>query len=87
MANRKSLKKIVKCTTSELLTDCAILNLCEQDADEKYATIIADIVALHNEMVSRISHTEKGSERLFYKKLRAEFDEQVNLLHERIIKG
>lgn len=85
MANRRQLKKTIKCITGELLTDCIVLNLCSKDSDEKYEKLMAEVMAVHVDYVSRLSHVEKGSERLFFKKLREEFTERVNGLNERII--
>lgn len=87
MANRKQLKKQIKATTAELFADCVVLGLCGQSEREKLEPVMADILALHNDYVARISHTEKGQEKLFYRKLREEFAAKVSALSERIIKA
>ena len=46
-----------------------------------------DIATMYAEFVARINHTEKGSEALFYKKLRKEFTDTVNRIHEELIKA
>ena len=46
-----------------------------------------EVIALHGEYVARISHTEKGSEREFYRKLKQEFTDKVNDINARIIKA
>ena len=48
---------------------------------------MAEVLVLHNEFVARISHTEPGSERAFYKQLKQEFTEKVNDLSNRIIQA
>ncbi|GAY31231.1 hypothetical protein IMSAGC014_00049 [Bacteroidaceae bacterium] len=87
MANRKHLKKSIKAVTSELLADCVMLSLCQQGQQEVIDRIMAEILELHNDYVARISHTEKGQEKLFYKKLREEFAAKVCDLSERLIKA
>lgn len=85
MANRKRLKKSVKLVTGNLLADCVALNMCGMGNEEEIAQIMTEVIALHRDFVSRISHTEKGNERLFYKKFRQEFTEKVNALSDRIV--
>lgn len=85
MANRKQLKKSIKMITSDLFADCVALSMCQQGDQKKLEELMAEVVALHSEYVSRISHTERGSERVYYRKLKTEFTEKVNDLSQRII--
>lgn len=87
MANRRQLKKALKNVTGELFADCVALGMCEQVNKETLDEIMADIIALHTDYVSRLSHTEKGSEKKFYQKLRSEFVEKANAISERIVKA
>lgn len=87
MASRKQLKKSIKLVTSELFTDCIALSLCKQGDSETLDQLMTELLALNADYVSRLSHVERGSERLFFKKLREEFTEKVNDLGERIIKA
>lgn len=87
MASRKHLKKSIKLVTSELFTDCIALSLCKQGDSETLDALMAEIIALNADYVSRLSHVERGSERLFFKKLREEFTEKVNDISERIVKA
>ncbi len=87
MANRKRLKKSIKIVTGELFADCVALSLCEQGDKENLKALMAEVLSIHNEYVARLSHVQKGQERLFFKKLRTEFTEKVNDLSERIIKA
>ncbi len=87
MASRRRLKKSIKLICSELFADCVALSMCGQATREKSEQHMAEILAIHSDFVSRISHTQKGAEKLFYKKLRAEFTEKVNALSESIIKS
>lgn len=87
MANRKRLKKSINIISSELFADCVALSMCNQANKEVINQLMAEILELRAEYVARISHTEKGQERLFYKKLREEFTSKVNDLSERIVKA
>lgn len=87
MASRKNLKKEVKSICGELFADCVALSMCEQGNPEKLQELMAKIVAIYQDYVTRISHTEKGSEKLFYKKLRSEFADKANAISDEIIKA
>ena len=70
MANRRQLKKSIKLVTGELFADCVALSMCEQGDQAKLDSLMTEVIALHADYVARISHTERGSEREFYRKLR-----------------
>ena len=73
--------------SGELFVDCVALSMCNQANKEELQALMAEVIQIRSEYIARISHTEKGQERLFYKKLRDEFTEKVNALSERIVKA
>ena len=79
MANRKDLKKAINYIAGELITECIIcsLNLSEE-GKQKADKVMTDILNMQNEFISRISHTEPGNVKGFYKKLREDFSTQVD---------
>lgn len=87
MANRKQLKKSVKRISADLFADCVALCMCQQADKETLEQLMKEILKLHEEYVARISHTEKDSEKEFYKKFKTEFTQKVNDLNDRIIKA
>lgn len=87
MANRKQLKKSIKMITGDLFADCVALSMCQQADRTVLDELMKEVIALHGEYVARISHTEKGSEREFYSKLKQEFTDKVNDINARIIKA
>ena len=87
MASRKELKKSIKNACGELFTDCVVLSKCEGANIEALQQIELKLIAVYNEYVARISHTQKGAEKIFYKKLIAEFTETINELAEDIVKA
>ncbi len=87
MANRRKLKKSIKQITGDLFADCVALSMCQQADQATLDNLMKEVLALHTEYVSRISHTEKKVEHKFYQKLKQEFTEKVNDLSERIVKA
>lgn len=85
MASRRKLKKVVKGISESLLCDCIALSMTEDIDNQSISEITSEVMALEKEYVMRISHTERGSEKLFYKKLRDEFAERANDLAARLI--
>ena len=69
MASRKELKKNINYIAGELFTECLV-----KKADE----LMAEILKMQDEFISRISHTEPGNVKGFYKKLRADFNAKVD---------
>ncbi len=87
MASRKQLKKSIKNACGELFTDCVILSKCEGANVETLQQIELKLIAVYNEYVARLSHTQKGAEKIFYKKLIAEFTEIINEISAEIVKA
>lgn len=87
MASRRKLKKSVKKVCGELFADCVALSMCQQADSETLDGLMKEILSLHDEYVSRISHTEAGSVREFYRKFKAEFTGKVNDISQRIVKA
>ena len=59
----------------------AIVLQDKSQSTEKLESIVEEILALNVEFVKRINHTEPGSVRLFYAKLRQEFSEKVRNIY------
>ncbi|MDO4780616.1 MAG: hypothetical protein Q3992_06280 [Bacteroides sp.] len=79
MASRRDLKKAVNYVAGELFIECMVN--CKNLTEEKVKvadSIMGKILALQNEFVSRISHTEPGNVKGFYKKLKDDFNKQVD---------
>ena len=87
MSSRRKLKKDLKKAFGELFADCVTLNMCHQADEKKIAELMTQTLSTYSDLVSRISHTEKGRERAFYHKLREEFVIAFNKISEEIIKA
>ena len=79
MAKRRELKKNVNYIAGELFSECLINR---KKADE----LMVEIMKMQDEFISRISHTEPGNVKGFYKKFRSDFNAKVNEIIDAIAK-
>ena len=85
MAKRKVLKKRINYIVGELFAECLINGKnCADQA--KVNDVLADILNTKNEFISRISHTQPGNVKGFYKKLIQDFNAKANELIDAISK-
>lgn len=84
MASRKNLKKTVNFIVEEIVTDCLVQQALK-DADEaKVDEVLGDVMALQNEFLARISHTEPNKAGSFYKDFYKEFNAGVDAIYAKI---
>jgi len=76
MAKRRVLKKNVNILCEMLLLQCLLYADLKKGTIENTDELFSEILAIRDEFISRISHTEKGSEKLFYKKFHENFGAQ-----------
>ena len=78
MASRKNLKKNVNYITETIARLCIVASLENQgEKSETASRLFLQVMNLRNDIISRISHTEPGNTREFYKKLQNDFNSQV----------
>ena len=87
MASRKNLKKNVNYISDVLAGLCMIERMNASDENRKVIDdLFMQVIANRQDIISRISHTEAGAVKEFYKKLRADFnaknDEVFSKLNE-----
>lgn len=84
MASRRSLKnsQLYYRTGSRTLPGRIGKRKCRKR--EGYSEVFLQIINLRNDIISRISHTEPGSVKLFYKKLRADFNAEVDNVFKKL---
>lgn len=79
MASRRELKKNVNYIAGELFAECLFNSLYVPGTDKAKADLLmADILKMQEEFLSRISHTEPGNVKGFYKKFRSDFNTKMN---------
>ena len=69
MASRRALKKQVKGVTELAASMCIMAEEYAKDNKEAYNDLLVEALTLRKELLSRISHTEPGNVKGFYKKL------------------
>lgn len=79
MASRRELKKNVNYIAGELFSECLVNSMFVPGTDKAKADVLlTEILNMQTEFVSRISHTEPGNVKGFYKKFRTDFDTKVS---------
>ncbi len=78
MPKRRILKKNINCICSELFAECVALThykttVRQADVDN----VMGRILLMHDDFISRISHTEPGRAKQYYAKLRSDFNAQI----------
>jgi hypothetical protein len=83
MASRRNLKKNVNYISSELLAECVVIGKFIPGVDKaKTDELMVSVLNMQDEFIKRISHTEPGNVKGFYKKFREDFNAQVNTIIE-----
>ena len=87
MAKRKDLKQFVNEVSSALFAECLAAKLYFKGVNPHVADeILTDILTMQDDFLSRISHTEPGNVKGFYKKFNQEFDQRVTEIVDAIDK-
>lgn len=85
MANRRNLKKSINHIASELFTECLVNALYVPGTDkDKADQLMGEILDMQNEFLSRVSHTEPGNVKGFYKKLKVDFNAKVGEIIDKL---
>lgn len=85
MASRRLLKKNVNYIAGELFAECLINRLYVPGADkDKADKLMAEVLDMQHEFISRISHTEPGNVKGFYKKFHEDFSKSINDIVDKI---
>lgn len=78
---RRQLKKQVNYIVGELFAECVVLSRVVPGIDEKKIDdLMARVLYMQDDFVSRISHTQPGNVKGFYKAFKADFQAQVDAI-------
>lgn len=78
MANRRDLKKNVNYIADVTVGMCMIEGMnAEGERREAISELISQVINLRSDIISRISHTEPGNVKAFYKKLKSDFNSKI----------
>ncbi len=79
MAKRRDLKKNVNYIASELFAECVAQRVLFPNIDKnELDKVMTEVLNMHADFISRISHTEPGNVKGFYKKFHSDFSNKVN---------
>ncbi|WP_300901538.1 hypothetical protein [uncultured Bacteroides sp.] len=79
MAKRRLLKKYVDHAMQELTFDIIVsYTFMSEENKEAAKNIIIEVARTRNEFISRISHTEPGNVKGFYKKFHEDFNKKIS---------
>lgn len=85
MASRRKLKKSVNyiCNT---ITGICLLDTINAPAEKhnEYRDVFVKINNMQNDIISRISHTEPGNVKLFYKKLKEDCNRAIDEIFSKL---
>ena len=86
MASRKALKKNVNYIAGELFAECLMneSSMYPEQTRRKLMKLMGEILKMQDEFISRISHTEPGNVKGYYKKFRSDFNAKVDSIIEAI---
>lgn len=85
MASRRNLKKNITSIISELITECFVRIDCIPGTDKSAAEdIIAELIEIDADFICRISHTEPGEAKKYYRSLCSAFNEKIDAVVSRI---
>lgn len=87
MASRRNLKKDISYVIGDIFTECLVYKELvpgtDKDAAEK---IIVDLLRIDNEFITRISHTEPGNAKQYYRTLIKDFQANMGEVIDRLAK-
>ena len=87
MASRRNLKKNVNYIAGELFSECLVNSMFVPGTDKvKADELMNEILLMQTDFVNRISHTEPGNVKGFYKKFHVDFNAKVNEIIDAIAK-
>ncbi|MCQ2245792.1 MAG: hypothetical protein MJZ69_03260 [Bacteroidaceae bacterium] len=86
MAKRRILKKKINYICGELFAEALSMMLYDSNISKDAANdVMAHILKMQDDIISRISHTQPGNVKGFYSKLHADLQQQVNEIFDQII--
>lgn len=85
MANRRNLKKNVNYISDMVAGLCIVESMnAAEDKQKKLSELFLQCVNVRKDIISRISHTEPGNVKGFYKKLRTDFNASIDQIFSQL---
>ena len=87
MASRRNLKKDISYVIGDLFTECLIYKELVPGTDKNAADeLIIELLKIDDEFTTRISHTEPGNAKQYYRALYKEFNESIAKVTDKLVK-
>jgi len=87
MASRRNLKKDISYVIGDLFTECLIYKELVPGTDKNAADeLIIELLKIDDEFTTRISHTEPGNAKQYYRTLYKDFNECIAQVTEKLVK-
>lgn len=87
MASRRHLKRDINYVIGDIFTECIIYKELVPGTDKAKADdIMVRLLQVDNEFITRISHTEPGNAKEYYRQLVKEFNEAIALIIDSLSK-
>lgn len=87
MASRRDLKRDISYVIGDIFTECLIYKELVPGTDKAAAEkLIVDLLRIDNEFITRISHTEPGKAKEYYRSLIKDFQKQISEVLDKLTK-
>ncbi len=87
MASRRNLKKDINYIIGDIFTECLIYKELVPGTDKEAAdALIVDLLRIDNDFNARISHTEPGNAKEYYRTLVKDFQNQIKEVIDKLTK-
>lgn len=87
MASRRDLKRDISYVIGDIFTECLIYKELVPGTDKAAAEkLIVDLLRIGNEFITRISHTEPGKAKEYYRALIKDFQKQISEVLDKLTK-
>ena len=87
MASRRDLKRDISYVIGDIFTECLIYKELVPGTDKAAAEkLIVDLLRIDNEFITRISHTEPGNAKGYYRTLVKDFQKEITAVIDKLTK-
>ena len=87
MASRRDLKRDISYVIGDIFTECLIYKELVPGTDKDEAEkLIVDLLRIDNEFITRISHTEPGNAKVYYRTLIKDFQKEISAVIDKLTK-
>jgi len=87
MASRRDLKRDISYVIGDIFTECLVYKELVPGTDKNEAEkLIVDLLRIDNEFITRISHTEPGNAKEYYRALVKDFQTEIGKVIDKLTK-